>query len=277
MMTQKETHWSTHVNQWKWLGQPLKPSPEDINCLEGFFSEYLQNINIHTPHVILLGVTPEIAGMNWNRSIQLSAVDYSTEMIEKVWKPQKLPSTFQAIKADWKNIPFPNKSIDWIVGDAVFNQFPYGEDYQVLLQSLHNLLLPQGQLVSRFFIRPDQRESLVQIKQDLWDQRISNFHCLKWKIAMALNESIESGVCLGEIWNITQEIIGNSENLSRKLGWKIEEINTINTYKNSKHCYTFPTLQEVEKVFNPYFQIVTQFTPSYPLGECCPTILFTLR
>ena len=75
-------HWSRHAEQWAQLGPPLRPSPEDIALMR---RRVLDRGCVGRS--ILLGVTPEIASMEWPTGTDLLAVDRCMGMVTGVWPP----------------------------------------------------------------------------------------------------------------------------------------------------------------------------------------------
>ena len=271
--------WSLHAQNWSLVAPPLKPGLEDIR----FYEQYAHSLDMPAegmngenasqgPRALLLGVTPEIALMDWPANTRLVAVDRSRMMIERVWPGEKVGKRFSAVQADWVNQPLASASCSIVCADGCFTQLSYPQGYAGVLQSLSRTLETGGLFIARFFVRPPGGESLNAIAADLASKRIGNFHILKFRLAMALQPSTEAGVQLASVWNAWKELVPDPDMLCKQMGWAPAVTATIDAYRDVEKFYTFPSLQEVRAVCGTFFEEIDMRVPAYPFGECCPLL-----
>lgn len=266
-------HWNEHARQWSYVGPPLRPSAEDVQLIERMLLR--ENSGTLSPEGVLLGVTPELAGMNWPANTTLTAIDRNQAMIDGVWPDSGLPANASAICGDWLNTPFEDRSKDIIVGDGCFTLLSFSEHYHPFLSEIKRILSDQGVFIIRHFCRPASAEKPQDVFDNLEQGKIGNFHVLKWRLAMALHGTLEEGVSVNDIWECWHQQGYSPEQLSAELGWPVESIRTINNYKNSEAVYTFPTVSEIASITAEYFHELDRVYLDYELGDRCPTFLLT--
>ncbi len=268
-------HWQKHAEQWRHLGPPLRPCPQDVALFEKIAAATVAADPAH-PRALLLGVTPELALMQWPTGTRLLAIDRSQGMISLVWPRQQQPDAL-AILGNWRSPPLAAGSLDLIVGDGCFTILSYPDDYHEVTQALRKVLTETGTMALRFFVRPEQPEPLARIMTDLRDGRINSFHACKWRLAMALHgPDGAAGVRLAEIWQAWQEA-GFTPKTDGAPGWSPEAVATIDNYRGVETRYSFPTLTEIRRVFGEYFREEACLYGSYELAERCPIMLFRPR
>lgn len=266
-------HWNQHARQWNVIGSPLRPCVEDIDLLGTLLAPRAGCAPVHARQVLLFGVTPEIAAMPWSDGTRLLALDRSVDMIAHVWRADGVfPG--HAVCGDWSQIPLADGSCDLVAGDGCFTLLNYPDGYQDVLRAVRRVLKPEGLFAMRFFLRPAEPERVETVVADLWAKRIGNFHIFKWRLAMAMHGALESGICLGEVWNRWREAVPDPDELIHQLGWSPASVASINCYQDIVTCYTFPTLNEVREIFGAYFTEIDCRYPNYELGERCPTLLW---
>jgi len=268
-------HWNEHAKRWSHVGQPLRPSAEDVTLVEDYLSQaFAPEVEIQA---LMLGVTPELAGMKWPESARLLAVDKNQAMIDGVWPEEDVPENAKAVYGDWLCLPCEKHSVDFAVGDGCLTLLSYNEHYPQFFSEVNRVLKPGGGFIIRHFVRPEQKERVEDVFRDLIAGSIGNFHILKWRLAMALHGSIEEGVCVGDIWRAWDESDIDKSFLIDNLCWSEDSINTIDNYRDAEARYTFPTLAEVNSVADQFFDTVRVETPGYELGERCPTFFLTSK
>lgn len=257
-------HWDKQAKSWELIGPPLKPSDLDIQNYSAWIAKESHNKKLS---VLVLGVTPEIIQIKWPDHTKLMAADCNLSMIQKI-----LPAPTKAIAADWLKLPLPSASIDIVIGDGCYSSLSY-TDYEVLTNEVHRVLKTTGVFLMRFFLQLDAIEPINAIQKDLYNPSNFSFHAFKLRLAMSLQDSLQQGVCLKNIWDCWYSDFKNEVcALKEKLNWRKEAIETIDNYKNSTICYTFPMLSEVRSVVSERFYEAHYFNPSYSLGERCPTL-----
>jgi SAM-dependent methyltransferase len=225
---------------------------------------------------LLLGVTPEIASMRWPAGTRLLAVDRSQGMIDHVW-PQKPFEGAEVVRGDWTDLPLDAGSCDVIVADACFSQVGFPAGYQKLASELERVLRRGGSFSMRAFVQPDPPEPLSALFDDLNAGRIGDFHVFKWRLNMALHENVDVGVRLGDIWDTFDARIGHPRALAEQRGWPLVAVETIDAYRDSDARYTYPSLADLRRVLEPFFEEEACVYLPYELGERCPTLRFRVR
>ncbi len=268
--------WDKHAVRWNALGAPLRPSAQDIEIMQDAVARHSEAAGRPATAAVLLGVTPEIATMRWPRPATLRAFDRNPSMIEFVW-PGNREIDAEAVCAIWTNLPIAGASCDVVVGDASFTNLHYPGGYLDLTREIHRILKPDGLLVARFFTRPPRRESAESIVAELVQGGIQSFHAFKLRLAAALQNDVQEGVVLADVWEVWHRIVPNPDDLALKLGWPRATIGTIDNYREISARYTFPSIEEIREVFSPHFEETSLVQPDYELGECCPIFQFSPR
>lgn len=261
------SHWNIHANQWNNIGIPLRPSSCDIQIVSSWIQE-IMSVPSPSFNVLILGATPELAEISWPEHTNLFAVDANLTMMQSQLLQKKYP--FKSV-ANWLQLPLPDSSINLVIGDGCYTMLAEKE-YDILSNEIVRVLHPEGHFFMRFFMRPEENESIELIQADFLAGKINNFHILKWRIAMALHNSLEQGVCLNDIWNTWNKYFKCHTNY---LSWPQQIINTIDAYKNSSTRYTFPSFHEINLKLGHQFKQLEVRIPDYSLGERCP--IFKLK
>jgi SAM-dependent methyltransferase len=264
-------HWNLHAHQWQHVAPPLRPATEDVALLESKVAEHVR------PGLsVLLGVTPEIAGMRWPSGTTLLAVDRCMGMIRGIWPCTGIPDRL-VVCGDWFSLPVADGSCGLVLGDGCLTLIPYPDGYARALATVVRALAPQGILSMRYFCRPEVSETLAAVVADLETGRIGNFHILKWRLAMALHGSATEGVSVGVIWETFNAAVSDRDALAADLGWPRAAIDTIDVYRGVDTRYFFPTLVEIRELTEPLFQELSVDVPGYELGDRCPTVFYEVR
>lgn len=265
-------HWNQHAVNWRHFDSPLRPIEEDIRWFEQALPA---SGSVKRRKALLLGVTPELACMQRPEQLDLYAVDQCVSMIRNVW-PQSEYERSSVFCGDWFRIPFPDHSLDAVLGDGVLVFFPFvgvsASGGKALLTEIKRVLHPAGRLLLRVFIRPDNNESLEAIHSDLFAGRIGSFHAYKWRLAMAMHGNISDGVRPAEVWRKWREFVPDSSVLAKTTGWHENAIATIEAYRDSSAVYYFPTMNELREMLGHEFAIVDSYISGYELGERCPLL-----
>lgn len=262
--------WKKHALHWAKIGVPLKPSVEDARLMLSSLQPLFENSDLLK--IAVLGVTPEIVNLSWPNNVSLYAYDHSVEMIESLWKPN-LTIPYQVQLARWQQLPVKDDTFNAIVGDNSFGVLPDALSYHQLLSELNRVLIADGFLCFRFFIKPEQEETIEDVKRDVLAKKITNFHVLKWRIAMLMAEEPEFRVHVSQVYTLFNQLFPDRYELSALTGWALDVINTIDAYYESETCFNFVTLDALKNIVDPWFEIVALHYAEYELGERCPTIL----
>ena len=276
-MTAYPQYWSVYPQLRQHVGSPLCPAPDDVRLMEALVKQVSRTTNGGSLHAVLLGVTPDLARMSWPTETRLLALDHSWEMVQMVFPRDELSMQAIAVHGDWRALPVTDAKVDVVVGDGCYSQLENAASYQEVSAEVSRVLRQGGTFVMRFFVRPDPAESPAKVFADLAQGRIGNFHILKLRLAMALNARVDTGVRLGDIWEVWNAERLDAEILSQRFNWPRASISTIDAYRDSDTRYTFPTLPELRSRLAEHFAELACHVPHYELGERCPTLLMTRR
>jgi SAM-dependent methyltransferase len=261
-------HWETLVHNWRHVGSPLRPCPQDC-------SHYATLIELEPRrqvNALILGVTPELFNLPWPDRRTIRSVDRSREMIKRLWPG----AAGSASQADWLDMPFPPESFDDILCDGGLQLLRYPDSQRRLAAVLANILKPQGQFTIRLFSKPAQSEEPDAVFSDLRLGHILNAHILKVRLGMALQRSVEEGIVVGKIFDAIMGNFKGLESLHRVTGWPKDEVLTLTSYEHSRDCYHFMTTEQSISVLETggFLAFERRMENHYPLGERCPVLLF---
>lgn len=265
------TYWAGLARAYALLGQPLKPSGEDLRLMERAVSA------VEAPgglRALLLGVTPGVAAMRWPAGSSLLALDASLPMVQGVW-PRNLDGRRRAVCGDWRALPCGPGSREAVVGDGSINCLPYPEGYRALAGAVWEVLSEGGIFVLRCYLQPGERESAEQVVADL--PAIPSFHHYKFRLLMALQRTVRQGIAVDEVYRFWAGRHPGGRGVPSGPGWEPAVVETIELYRGTQTVHTFPTLAELRGVLGERFDEIGLSTPSYPLGERCPTLIWTPR
>lgn len=116
--------------------------------------------NKKNPKVLILGATPELRDMVLKQDYNLTTVDMSPEMIEKMtglMKYQNDPKE-KIVQVDWLNLkPIKAGSVDLVMGDAVSANIVLAKQNQ-FFNEIKRVLKPQGHvLIRELVVLPEKK------------------------------------------------------------------------------------------------------------------------
>lgn len=274
LMTAPQTdtarHWPDIARRWAQVGHPLRPASEDIAFANRIIKDWTAHNGQAAP--LILGVTPELYHLQWTGSTRVLAVDHTQAMIEHVWPgPQA-----DAMQGDWTRIPLEAGSRNIVLCDGGLHLLPYPQGQQALVRELHRILRPGGIFILRLFMPPAVPESPDAVLVDLLAGKIDNLNLLKLRLGMALQSNAVEGVQLRDVWQRLHQSAPDFPTLARRIGWDLEHLSAIDTYRDSLLAYHFLTLETVRDLFcnTPGgFTMGETLVPGYTLGERCPTLV----
>jgi len=263
--------WPDIAVHWRQIGPPLRPSAQDINfCLDAVLGWFRDQGA--PPRVLLLGVTPELYHLPWPEGTDFFAVDRTPEMIDCVWPGPK----GRVLCIDWRSMMLPEHSRDIVLCDGGLHLLAYPEEQRRLARLLKGIVSDRGLCIFRLYVPPPCREYPESVLMDLMDGRISSLNILKLRLGMSLSNSTAEGVELDAVWRALHDTAPDWGRLASRLGWPLEHIMAINTYRGSKARYYFSTLDQASDLFcagQGGFEICRVRLPTYDLGDRCPTMV----
>ncbi|HYG22265.1 MAG TPA: class I SAM-dependent methyltransferase [Verrucomicrobiae bacterium] len=269
-------YWDLMALQFRHQQPPLRPCAEDVRIHEETLRSWIRHHPNRRMNALLLGVTPELADMNWPDSSQLLAMERSQRMIEHVW-PGDIEGHRRVICDNWFSAELPEQSFDVVIGDGVLTGLSYPLRYREIAHRVSRWLRPDGLLLLRAFIRPSVPETLERIAADLVANRIPRFDILKWRLAMSQQETAERGVELNAIHSAWLQLAERFETAIKAARWPQPTIETIELYAGRAERYSFPSLAELDNAFADAFTPVSMTLPRYAFGEQCPIRVYAPR
>lgn len=262
--------WSQFARQWRVIDVPLRPAEEDVGVYERTVGAWQQAHPDRALRALLLGVTAEIATMQWPERASLVAIDHSPAMIAKVWPH---PAHGSALCADWRAMPLAPRSRDVALGDGCLTLLSVPHGRAAFAQSVRDALADDGILALRCFCRPEEAETPKQVFADCAAGRIGSFHAFKWRLAMALHRGPEEGTRLADVWDCWSAEVPDAEAFAASRGWPPEAVRSLEVYRDSETRYMFATVDEVCDALAPWFTCTARHVGSYELAERCPILV----
>lgn len=258
----KYNHWQGFAQKWGLLGSPLRPCPEDVN-------NFQQAIGSDAGRCLLLGVTPELAGL----SPSLTAIDNCAAMISALWTGKQ-----PVILGDWLDLPFAAGSFDTIVGDGCLVLLAHPVQHSKFFEQLVRVLAPGGKILLRIFVSSEQTESREFVCQQALNAQINSFHAFKWRLSMAIAaESPDRNFNVAETCATFDRLLPDRKQLTALTGWRADEIETVDFYRGSPAIYSYPTLEQVRKCIPATLHEIDVIYGSYELADRCPIMVLELR
>lgn len=255
-------HWNAIRRHWQLLGAPLRPPAEAVET-------YQRELDLSKSHVVLLGVTPELAGLGET----MTAVDESPEMIAGIWPGDT--GTRKAINGDWHELPLPDASMEAVIGDGCLSALASSTARQSLFAAIAKTLRLDGRAGLRLFAGPETPYKPADVQALALSGAVSTFHELKWRVAMtAAGSAPDHAIPVKSILERFDDLFPDRQELNACTGWGLPVIGTIDVYRNSKAVYSFApvsALMEEAKVF--FGDVSTVSTGVYGFAEQCPLLI----
>ena len=267
--------WELQSRQWAQLKAPLRPSPEDVHIVEQAIGDW-RDARGRAPRALVLGSTFELAALRWPERSQVVAIDRVHGMLRGVWFQAPPTSGIRrGVVGHWLDMPLADRCCDLVLGDGSFASVRPG-DGRTLSRAIRRVLQDDGLVLLRFFVRPFPDEDPETVWADSMAGLIGSFAAFKLRLLMALQ--VQDGeVCVHEAWRFVHARIRSLEQLARDTGWGIEEVTTIEAYRDQPTSYWFPTLAEVRAALEEDFIEQSCCWPSDELADSCPTFLLAPR
>ena len=267
------SYWDLLANQFQHQQSPLRPCAEDIRVIHQIIHDWHHQHSPSGTSVLLFGVTPEIVNLSWPANTFLRAIEKSQAMIDVIW-PGNIPKERQVVCNNWLDVTIEEHSLDLVVGDGFLTGLAYPQQYAQIARTISQWLKPGGLFIARLFVRKEEKETMDAIMTDLEAGRIARFDILKWRLAMAIQETAEQGVRMDNIYRAWCDIEKKLPTLLQQAGWPRATVNTIRLYEGRDNRYAFPTIKELDDAFSSCLEQVSVIIPGYDFGQCCPILVY---
>ena len=188
------TFWNTQVELIKAMGPPVRPHASEILIMQSLLRDRMAARPAGGRiRVLVLGVTPEIVGMDWPHGTELTAVDQSESMIAAFW-PGDIPGQRTLVRADWLHMPFEPGSFHFVLGDNVFNALDYPQGFRNLAERLGAVTRPEGLLIVRVLCQAEPIEHGRDIVAEYRAGQLTDYHQFRFRMMTADQASVEEGL-----------------------------------------------------------------------------------
>jgi SAM-dependent methyltransferase len=255
-------HWNAIRKHWQLLGSPLRPPAEVVQAYE-------RELELARSHIVMLGVTPELAGLG----AAMTSVDESPDMIAGIWPGDT--DRRKAVQGDWFDLPFEPASVEALIGDGCLSVIGAADLRRRLFASIAHTLKADGRAAIRLYASPETRDDPKDVRSLALSGGVSTFHELKWRVAMtAIGGAPSYTIPVTAILEQFDKMFPDREELSARTGWEPPIIGTIDVYRNSPAVYSFAPAAALIDEAKPYFNnIRLASTGTYGLAERCPLLV----
>jgi hypothetical protein len=257
-----QSHWEDYHRRWSRIGPPLRPDADVVRAFEDAIAG-------HDEHVLLLGVTRELADLGK----QLTAIDKNEGQIANVWPGNN--SRREAKRGDWSALPCADAVFSAAIGDGSANFPLYPDGIRIFFGEMARVLKSDGVLALRVFATPEYPEAIGELHEHVMRRGIASFHAFKWRLAMTLvQRARDPNIAVTEIRDNFDRMFYDRRALADATGWPMEDIETIDAYKNSADIYCFPTIGQYRSAIPDSFHNVrVVHAGTYELAERCPLLV----
>jgi SAM-dependent methyltransferase len=255
-------HWNAIRKHWQLLGPPLRPPAEVVETYE-------RELDLARSHVVMLGVTPELAGLG----AAMTSVDESADMIAGIWPGDS--DTRKAVQGDWFSLPFPGASVEALIGDGCLSAIGAADLRRRLFASIARALKDDGRAGIRLYASPESPDDPSDVRALALGGGVSTFHELKWRVAMtATGGAPDYAIPVRGILEQFDRMFPDRKELSARTGWELPVIGTIDVYRNSPAVYSFaPAAALIEEARLYFGDVGLASTGAYGLAERCPLLV----
>jgi hypothetical protein len=266
-------YWNSFSDSWRHVRSPLRPNASDVAAVRRVAMRRADELAGNRMRALLLGVTPEIANLDWPAGTDLWAIDRSSEMIARHWSGDR-PGR-KAVCFDWFEGAPLHGPWDFVAADGSLNCLGNTARVTALVELLRRHANRGALLVVRCFVEPEQHEPPEAVFGNLHAGDYHSFHVFKFHLAMSLQSAAGSGVRLADVWERWSAERISPEELQQTKGWPIAEIRTIDVHRGAENRLWFPTLAQMRALLEEGFRLEELTIPEYAMGERCPR--FVLR
>jgi SAM-dependent methyltransferase len=222
--------------------------------------------------VLVLGVTPEIVQLNWPAGAHLVGIDSSPAMIVSLWQGNAAALSHVAC-ARWQQMPLDDATFDAVVGDGSLNALSSLDDYGKVFGEVSRVLKPEGVLVLRCFVRPPHAETPERVVLKAMEGEFPTTAAFRLRFAFAVANA-DGSIGLAALHDAFNALVPDRDALARITGWPRQDIDRVDTDKDSRVRLTFPTHSQLVSLSEPIFRIEGAARGTYTQADHCPTFLF---
>jgi SAM-dependent methyltransferase len=267
-------YWEARATRWN-VEPPLSPQADDVRFCESRADAQASRDGPLT--ALLLGVTAALATMRWPAGTRLTSMDWADGMLRRVLPRDEVRASLAVLRADWREMPIAESSIDFVLGDGCFTAFPDFEGAAAVAAEVARVLKPRGEFCIRCFRRPDAMSTASELFAELLDGRIANLELFRWMVAIALQGEGRRGVALGDVWEAWHARVADPREAQRRLGWSDTGIANFESWRGARSRYYFPSLSEIAELAGPGLEIALCEFPKYEWGEQFPRLVLRRR
>jgi len=264
--TNDSAAWSAFHARWSRLRAPLRPNADTVAATA-------RQIADRDDHVLMLGVTADLAHLGR----RMTAVDWSSPMIANVWPGDS--ESRKAVLADWRTMPVPDRPFTAAIGDGSLATLLWPQDYRAVFARLADVLATGARLAVRCYLTPDDPEPLDRVRDATMAGSVTNFHALKWRVAMAVAGAHgDPNVPVTAILAAFEHAFPDRTALAEATGWTLEQIAEIDAYRGGTAVYSFVTRGQLAAALPSPFGLPRYVDAgSYELAERCPLLVADFR
>ncbi len=257
---EEAANWTRLARQYARFSSPLRPGTEDV----ALFRKAVQG---HEARVLLLGVTPALAGFGED----LLAVEAMPDVIAALW-PGDRPDR-HAVVGDWRALPCADQSRSAIVGDGVLSAVD--ADPTALLREFLRVLEPGGVIAIRCFCAPDRPEPLDVIVADALAGRVPDMNVLKWRLSMHLaGHDPVFRVPVSAVLDLFNRLFPDRAGFLEQTGWQASDFDFVDLYRGSASVLRFLPEDRLRAVLTDIGAKLTVLRPQgYPLADLSPVFV----
>jgi len=267
-------YWEARSRDWR-VATPISPLPDDVRFYEANAARF--GAEAAPPRALLLGVTPAIAVMRWPAGTDLVALDWADGMLRNVFPRDHVNAFTLPVRGDWREMPFPEASFDFVLGDGCYSTFATFEGPVQVNREVARVMRPGGLFCVRCHRRSNRVMPVARLFDSLFSGGIRDLDMFRWQLAMSMHGDSPNGICLGDVWQAWNVQVPDPAPLQERFGWTAQALANLQGWRGSKSRYLFPTLAQLEALVNRDFELEDCDIPTYEWGENFPRLTMRRR
>ncbi len=241
--------WDTFAEDWR-VDPPQAPDVTD----QAWFLEEARRAPRQEGPLLVLGATPQFAGLAWPPGAWTLAIDISGGMLRRVWSPAAAGRRSGALRGDWLALPLRPGTASLAVGDGCFGVLRGPEEAAAMAREVRRVLHPQGRLLLRCFVRVPGGPTVDELFASLERGEVDRIGWFRWRVAMALQAAGETQVDRHRVWEVWRARVPDLEALAARTGLPADHVRRVQRWEGERTPLHFPTLEEVRAILLPAFR-----------------------